>query len=113
VRHRQAADVQRSQTEAVHERGESLLGRHVVAGEEHDGAAVLEHGAEERVEGLDDVRAGRGDLGGLGRDGGRLVVGEPVGRRLERVADVDDDLAREGVAVLGDDGDDGDDAFAV
>jgi hypothetical protein len=30
-------------------------------------------------------------------------VGQPVGRRIERVADFDDDLAREGVSVVGDD----------
>jgi hypothetical protein len=44
-----------------------------------------------------------GRLGDFLRDRGVLAVGQRVGRGIEGVADVDDDLAREGVSVLGDD----------
>ena len=47
--------------------------------------------------------AGRGRLGNVLRDRGAIGDGEPVARGIDGVADVDDDLAREGVSVLGDD----------
>jgi len=46
--------------------------------------------------------AGRGRLGDFLRARRAVGGGEPVGRSIDRVADVDDDLAREGVSVLGD-----------
>ena len=58
---------------------------------------------EDGVECLHHAGAGRGRLGDFLRDRGVIGDGQPVGRGIEGVADVDDDLAREGVSVLGDD----------
>src|ERR671930_157480 len=71
-----------------------------VAGEEDVGPALLQDMTEDGVERLHYAGAGRGHLGGLLRDRGFLAVGQCVGRGVERVTDVDDYLAREGVSIL-------------
>jgi len=67
------------------------------------GSALLQDITEDGVECLHHAGACRGHLGDFLRDRGLLAVGQPVERSIEGVADVDDDLAREGVSVLDDD----------
>src|SRR6478735_672316 len=92
--------------------GEGGLGVGVVTGDQDRGGQRA-HGAggegarEGGVEGLEDlgVRQGGGDLGGGGAVGRDDEVVE--GLEVERVGDVDDDLAGELLAALGDDVGDG------
>ena len=80
------------------------LGVRVVAGDEDvEWPALGQDHAEDGVERLHHAGAGRGRLGNFLRDRGVIGDGQPVGRGVEGVADVDDDLAREGVSILGDD----------
>src|SRR6202012_4446557 len=106
VRHFQAADVQRAQPEALAESLDTRLGTLVVPSEKDVGTAFLQDMTENRVERLHHAGAGRRRLGGFLRDRGALGAGQPGGRGIEGVADVDDDLARERISVLGDDRDD-------
>ena len=101
VRHFQAADVQGAQPEALDERLHTCLGLRIIASDEDVGPALLQDMTEDGVERLHHAGAGRGRLGDFLRDRGVLAVGQPVGRGIEGVADVDDDLAREGVSVPG------------
>ena len=80
------------------------LALRVVAGDEDvQRPALGQDSTEDGVECLHHAGAGRGRLGDFLRDRGAIGDGKPVGRGIEGVADVDDDLAREGVSVLGDD----------
>jgi hypothetical protein len=104
VRQFQAADVQRAQPEALDERLHARLRLRIVAGDEDvERLALLQDMTEDGVECLKHAGAGRGRLGDFLRDRGVLACGQPVGLGIKGVADVDDDLAREGVSVLGDD----------
>ena len=80
------------------------LGLRIVASEEHiQRPTLLQDMTEDGVEGLHHAGAGRGRLGDFLCDRGVIGDGQPVGLGIEGVADVDDDLARQRVSVLGDD----------
>src|SRR3954454_5396123 len=102
--HLQAADIERTQSEALDERRHSGLGRRVISGEEHvqrapQGQDMAEYG----VERLHDVRALGGGLGDLLRSGRAIRSDQPGGVGVEGVGDVDDDLPGQRIPVLGDD----------
>ena len=87
----------------VRKSAKRALASALAAGEEHVQRLVVgKHAAEDRVERLDDVGAVGGggiDLLGDGVPGGRH---ESLGLGVERVGDVDDDLAGQRIAVVRD-----------
>src|SRR6187402_1832 len=102
-RHVQAADIERTQTETLDEGRDAGLGIRIVGGDERVEASTLsEDGAEEGVERLHDMRAGRRALGDLLRPRTACGGDEAFGVFGHRVGDVDDDFAVERIPVLGD-----------
>ncbi len=103
VRERERTHVDRAQPAVGGELCHDALGLVVVTGDEHvqrrpGDRALDQRAGERRVERLDHLRAGNG-AGDLLRDRARLDVQRRVGVRVDRVGDVDDDLAVELVAV--------------
>src|SRR6478735_2017240 len=108
----EGAGVDRVETAGIEDAGQGGLGVGVVAGDQHGGGQGADgargKGAGERgVERLEHVRLGEGcgDLRGRGAVGGYDQRVE--GLEVQRVGDVDHDLAREALATLGNDGADG------
>src|ERR1022692_1220663 len=99
----QAADIERTQSEALDERRHTRVGPRVISGEEHVQRTPLgQDVAEDGVERLHDVRARRDGLGDLLRAGNAIRSDQPGGVGVEGVGDVDDDLAGQRIAVFRD-----------
>src|SRR3954453_4145599 len=104
----QGAGVDGAQAGGGDDAGQQRLGLGVVAGDQHGGGLLADGaggqgGGEGGVERLDHagLRKRRGDLGGggaIGRDAQRVE-----GLDVQRVGDVDDDLAGQLLTALGDD----------
>ena len=103
VGHLEPSCVEGPHVQALQERGDTRLRLDVVAGEEHvEGLVLGKDAAEDRVERLHDVCAlggGGGDLLGHRVAGGRH---ESTSVGVERVGDVDEDLAGQRIAVVRD-----------
>ena len=101
VGHLQLSGVEGPHVQARDECGEVSLRFSVVAGEEHvEGLAVSDDAAENRVERLQYSRALGGDGGDLLGDGVARGRHDATGVGVERVGEVHENLAGQGVAVV-------------
>src|ERR1700712_3206447 len=102
--HVQATDVEWTQSEAFDERRHTRFGPRVIAGVEHvQRVSAGQDVAKHSIESLHDVRARRSGLADLLRTGSAIGSDHPGGFGVEGVRDVDDHLAGQRLAVLGDD----------